>query len=183
MDSSGNGIGRFMWRTTAVHMVSYFVAGLLALLFMGYRESFASGALSALMRPVDSPIVALGPSLQAVMGAALSLILFPFRDAFIGKRGGWLKLLVLIAGLSVFAPQVPGPGSFEGLVYTKLSLMDHVSGLPETVAYSLGFSFLLPLWYSKPKKAWNAVAGVAIGLIVAASLLGYAAAVGSRIPA
>jgi hypothetical protein len=179
MNSDGNGIGRFIWRTTAVHMVSYFAAGLLALLFMGYRELFGTGSLSILMRPIESPIVAIGPLLQAVMGIALALILFPFREIFIGARSGWLKLLLLIAGLSVFAPQVPGPGTFEGLVYTKLSIADHLAGLPETFAYSLCFSSLLPLWYEKPKKAWNALAAIAIGLIAASSLLGYAAAVGA----
>lgn len=178
MDTRKNGIVEFAWRTASVHMVAYFAAGLFALLFMGYRELFGSSSLSTLMRPVDSPIVALGPILQAAMGIALGLILHPFRESFIGTRRGWLRLFLLIAGLSVFAPQVPGPGTFEGLVYTKLSLADHLAGLPETLAYSLCFSLLLPLWYARPGRAWNAAAAIAILLIAAASLLGWAKAAG-----
>lgn len=178
MESGEVRIGRFMWRATAAHMIAYFIAGLFALAFMGYEERFGSGILAELMRPTDSPQAALGPLLQVFMGLALALILYPFKGVFLGSRGGWAKLLLLIGGLSIFAPQVPGPGSFEGVLYTKLSLADHLAGLPETLAYSLLFTTFLCGWSARPRKAWNVLAGIAVGLIAIASLLGYLSSLG-----
>jgi hypothetical protein len=178
MESGEVRIGRFMWRATAAHMIAYFIAGIFALLFMGYEEKFGSGIMAALMRPIDSPAVALGSAAQVLMGLVLSLILYPFRGVFLGARGGWAKLLLLIGGLSIFAPQVPGPGSFEGVLYTRLSLSDHLWGLPETLVYSLLFSILLCGWFARPRKAWNVLAAVAVGLIAVFSLLGYLSSVG-----
>jgi hypothetical protein len=178
MESGEVRIGRFMWRATAAHMIAYFLAGLFALIFMRYRELFGSGLLGEYMRPIDSPVTALGPLLQVFMGLALSLILYPFRGDFLGERGGWAKLLLLIGGLSIFAPQVPGPGSFEGVLYTKLSLADHLAGLPETLAYSLLFPTFLCGWSARPRKAWDIIAGIAVGLIAIFSLLGYLSSLG-----
>jgi len=166
-------IGAFMWRATAAHMVAYFLAGIFALFTLQYEERFGTGLLSSLMRHMDSPLVALGAGLQVIMGIALSLILYPLRASFIDGRRGWAKLLLLIGGLSIFTPQVPGPGTFEGLIYTKFSSVDHLASLPETLAYSLLFSTFLCVWFVKPRKAWNVIAGIAVGLIAVFSLLGY----------
>lgn len=179
MASSEIGFGRFAWRVTASHMVAYFVAGILALAFMGYEERFAGGALASIMRGVGSPIVALGPVLQAIVGLALSIILYPFRAAFLDSRNGWAKFALLIGGFTLFAPQVPGPGSFEGLLYTKLSIGEHLVGLPETVAYTALFSLGAFFWNRKPGKAWNVIAIAALCLMAIFSGLGLAASLGA----
>ncbi len=173
MESTEIRIGRFMWRATAAHMVAYFLAGIFALFTLQYEERFATGLSSAIMRPVDSPIVSFGASLQAIMGIALSLILYQFRRTIIDGARGWAKLFFLIAGLAIFAPQVVGAGTFEGLIYTKFSAIDHLASLPETLAYSLLFSTFLCGWFAKPRKAWNIIAGIAVGLIAVFSLLGF----------
>lgn len=178
MGSSEIGFGKFAWRVTATHMAAYFIAGILALAFMEYEARFAGGALASIMRGIDSPIVAVGPVLQAIVGAALAAILFPFRASFLGVRGGWAKLALLIGGFTLFAPQVPGPGSFEGLLYTKLSLGEHLSGLPEAIAYTLLFSLGVHFWNGKPRKAWTVIAIVALSLIAVFSALGLADSLG-----
>jgi hypothetical protein len=178
MESGEVRIGRFMWRAAAAHMIAYFLAGLFALIFMRYRELFGSGLVAEYMRPIDSPVTALGPLLQVFMGIALSLILFPIRGEFLGAKGGWAKLLLLIGGLSIFAPQIPGPSSFEGVLYTKLSLADHLAGLPETLVYSALFPTFLCGWSARPRKAWNALAGIGVGLIAVFSLLGFLSSLG-----
>lgn len=178
MDMKKNELVQFSWRVTALHMVSYLLAGIFALVFMNYRELFKTDSLSMLMRPVDSPIVALGPSLQIIQGIVMSLILFPFRTIFLSAKNGWLYLLLLIAGFSTFAPEIPGPSTFEGLIYTTIPLKYHLLGLPETLIYSVLFSLLLPLWYNKPKKIWNVLSVIAICLIFMMSLLGFLASKG-----
>ena len=168
----------FGWRTASVHMVSYFLAGIFALLFMNYKELFKADSFALLMKPVESPVVALGPALQIIQGLVLSLFLYPFRSVFLSSKRGWALLLLLIAGFSIFAPEIPGPGTFEGLVYTKIPLVYHLLSLPETLVYSLLFSGLLFLWYKKPKKAWNVISIIAVCLIFLMSALGYLSSVG-----
>ena len=169
---------KFSWRVTSLHMISYFIAGILSLFFIGYKELFASGALSLLMRPTDSVLVAAGPSLQIVLGFFMSIFLFPFRSIFLEQKRGWVYLFMLIIGFTIFAPQLPGPGSFEGLLYTVLPWQAHFIGLPEMIVYSILFSTGLFFWYKKPKKAWNVTAGIGICLIFLTSTLGILASVG-----
>jgi len=178
MDAKEIRFGSFAWRVAAAHIVSYFIAGILALAFMGYKERFSSGALASIMRGIDSPIVALGPLFQFVVGLALAFILYPFKGTFLDSRMGWARLILLIGGFTLFAPQVPGPGSFEGLVYMKLSIGEHLAGLPETVAYTLLFCLGVFHWNRRPRKAWNAIAVVALSIISIFSGLGLAASLG-----
>jgi len=168
----------FSWRVTVLHMTAYLIAGVIALVFMDYKELFASGSLSSLMRPTDSPIVAVGPFLQIIQGFVMSLFLFPFRSIFISSKNGWLYLLLLLAGFSIFAPEIPGPGTFEGILYTKISIQEHLLSLPETLIYSIVFSALFALWYRYPKKIWNMLSIISVCLIFLMSILGYLAAIG-----
>ena len=178
METGHGNFGQFLWRTTAAHMIGYTVAGLLALVFKGYGTAFETGLAAVVMRPVDALIVALGPALQFIPGAALALILYPFRGIFLTGRGGWLRLLLLIGGLSLFNPQVPGPGNFEGLLYTNFSPAEHALGLPEQICYSILFSGGLCLWHRRPGRAWNVAAAAALILIALMSLLGTLSALG-----
>ncbi len=162
----------FSWRIVALHTITYFVAGIFALIFMGYKELFSSDVLSSLMRPIDSAIVAMGPSLQIILGLFMSVFLFPFRSIFLEKKNGWLYLFMLIVGFTLFAPQLPGPGSFEGVLYTIIPWHAHLIGLPEMLIYSALFSTGIFCWYKKPKKVWNVLAIIGICLIFIMSLLG-----------
>ena len=45
---------RFLGRVTACHVVTYFVAGLLAFTLLDYQALFESAGFSCLMRPVSS---------------------------------------------------------------------------------------------------------------------------------
>jgi len=170
---------QFSWRVVALHTIAYFIAGILALIFMGYKELFSSDVLSSLMRPVDSAMVAIGPSLQIILGLFMSLFLFPFRSIFLEKKNGWVYLFFLITGFTLFAPQLPGPGSFEGVLYTILPWQAHLIGLPEMLIYSALFSVGIVWWYKKPKKAWNILAVISICLIFIMSLLGVLASQGT----
>jgi hypothetical protein len=178
METKKNEFLQFSWRVTSLHMLSYLIAGIFALVLLNYKELFKSDSLSMLMRPVDSPIVAIGPSLQIIQGFVMSIILFPFRTIFLSSKKGWIYLLLLIAGFSTFAPEIPGPSTFEGLIYTTIPLKYHLLGLPETMIYSILFSLLLSFWYSKPKKMWNILSVIAICLIFLISTLGFLASKG-----
>ena len=175
--SQKNEIVTFIWRVVSIHTIAYFIAGIFALLFMNYKEQFASEFMSTIMRPIDSPWVAIGSGLQLFRGIIIALVLLPFKDIFLSKNG-WVKLAGLILGLSYISTIGPTFGSFEGYIYTKIPLQYHLLGVPETLLYVFFFSFLLFLWYKKPVKTWNIVTTILVILIVIINILGYLSSIG-----
>ena len=168
--------GQFWFRSTACHMVSYFIAGVLAYTLMDYKGLFQTQGLSQLMRPMDSPWIAAGPALQVFRGLVLAAVLYPFRHILLDEPKGWLKLFALLVGLSVLSPSGPAPGSLEGLLYTKLTLMQHLRGLPEVILQNLLFAWALVAWCRRPRKAWTVAMSVMTGLVVLMSGMGFLAA-------
>ena len=142
---------------TACHLVTYFVAGLIAYTLFDYRGLFQTQGLSSYMRPVDSKWVAAGPSLQVIRGLILALALYPFRHVVLREPKGWLKLWGLLVGLCVLSAAGPAPSSVEGLIYTQLSWVQHFRGLPEVILQNLGLAVLLVGWYRSSNKAWGIV--------------------------
>ncbi|MEA1897336.1 MAG: hypothetical protein U9N53_06690, partial [Bacteroidota bacterium] len=169
--------GKFIWRIAASHTIAYFIAGIFALVFMDYKEQFGSDFMSVLMRPIESPWVAVGPGLQVIRGVIVALVLLPFKDIFI-NRYGWLKLAALILGLSYFATLGPVFGSFDGYLYTKIPLQYHLLGLPETLIYTFLFAFIIYVWYKMPGKVWNIISVAFVILIILMSFLGLLASLG-----
>lgn len=164
---------KFFWRISSCHMVSYFIIGILALIFLNYKERYATGSLALFMRPTDSPWVALGPSLQIVRAFIFSVVLWPFKNVFIEKDKGWLKLWGLFIGLAILGTSGPTPGSIEGIIYTKISIIEHLLSLPEIVVQTLLFSSGVYYWYKKPSKIWDIVMSILVILIVLLSLSGF----------
>ena len=162
-----------------MHTIAYFFAGIAAILTMNYEKQLSEGFLEAFMRPMSSPIVPLGAALQLINGFFMSLIVYPIRKEIIGNfKTGWKKLLVLIIGFTVFAPQIPGPGNLEGLIYTKIPIPIHIMSLPEAILYGLLFSLGLVYWYKFNKKWMKTTSVILIVLILLMSGLGYLDAIG-----
>ena len=90
---------------------------------MNYRDLFATDVISSFMKPVDEPIVVLGPVLQIFRGILLALVLLPLRKVFFEEKNGLMKLGVIILGLSLLSTIGPTMGSFEGYIYTKIPYM------------------------------------------------------------
>ncbi len=163
---------QFWWRVSACHIITYFIAGILALNLLDYREAFVKTMLSAFMRPTDSPWVAAGPSLQIIRGIVFALALWPVKDFFLKTNRGWFKLWLIFLGFAVFGTAGPTPGSIEGLIYTKLPLSYHLLGLPEVIFQTLLFSLAFFYWYQKPAKKWNVLMGIGVGFIILMSIAG-----------
>lgn len=159
-------------------MIAYFIAGITAFYFMNYREHYSSQSLSLLMRPTDSPWVAIGPSLQLFRGILIALVLYPYRKVFLEESRGILKLAWLIFGISFLSTIGPTPGSFEGYLYTILPVQYHLLGIPETVIYVFIFSFLSVRWYKNQKKIYTAFSIAAVFIIVLLSAMGVLKALG-----
>jgi hypothetical protein len=181
--SSVPGFAAFTWRVMALQMVTYFLAGIAAYSLFDYKTLFSTGPLRDFMRPVDSVWVAIGPGLQFVRGALFALVLYPFAAVFLSRKRGWLTLWGLFLGLAILGTAGPTPGSLEGVIYTKLTLGSHLRGLPEVVTQTLLFSLGLVAWCHRPARWKNALAIVAVALIVLMSIAGALAAAGILKPA
>ncbi len=167
----------FIFRITVAHTVAYFFAGIFAVVFMNYKEHYASDSLGLLMLPVNSPLVALGPGLNVLRGIILGIILLSVRTIILGEKG-FLKLAILTIGLSFISTIGPTPGSFEGYIYTKLPLQYHLLGIPETLVYVALFAGIPYVWYKAEKKYFNIIAIVLVLLILLMSFAGYMQAKG-----
>lgn len=169
----------FIWRNCISHLAAYLFAGALCSTLIDYESLLGKGNLKLLMRPFDSPMVPLGLILQPVNAIPLAFVLYGLRDKLITEKGGWKQLFLLSAGYSLFAPQAPGVGTFEGFIYTRFTIEEHLLGLPETLIYSLLFGIFLYGWYQKPKRVYNQAA---VGLLIVVSLisiLGYLNTIGA----
>lgn len=168
----------FLWQVTALHMITYFIAGIIAYTMFNYGELYTTTELSALMRPTNSPWVALGPGLQFIRGIIFALVLWPFRNVFLNKEYGWVKLMGLLVGIGIISTYGPSPGSIEGIIYTKLPISLHAIGFPEVFLQAAVFSYLLVKWYHYPARWKNIVALVLIAIMMFFSLMGALAAMG-----
>ena len=162
---------RFVARVTSSHVVTYFVAGMLAYSLLDYRTLFQTEVFSCLMRPTSSRWVAAGPALQVFRGLIFALALYPFRSVFLSGRHGWLKLWGLLTGLAIFSTAGAAPGSVEGMIYTKIPIAYHLLGLPEVLLQTLAFCLLLDAWHRHPHRAWAVVMG---GLMLLGILMSVA---------
>jgi hypothetical protein len=167
-----DGFGRFWWLTTVCHVVTYFAMGIIAFTVFNYRGLFESEALSSFMKPVSSKWVAAGPALQVIRAVIIAAALYPFREVFLTTANGWLKLAGLLIGLTVLSTAGPSPGSFEGLLYTRLSPVQHLRGLPEVLLQNAAFAYLLCSWHRSRSKAWGYVLGGVAGLAILMSIAG-----------
>jgi hypothetical protein len=145
--------------------------GLLASTLFDY-PSWWNSEWMAHYRPMDSPLVALGPALQPIRGLILAVVLYPFREVILESERGWLKLWGLLVGIGILSTYAAATGSVEGLIYTEIPLRFHLFGLPEVWGQSLLTSLCLVGWYRRPHRAWGLVLG---GLTVLAGLFAVAA--------
>jgi hypothetical protein len=170
MQPSDVSFGRFFFRITACHMVTYMIVGFIAYTIMDYPTRFSEEC--SIMVPTDSTRVALGPSLQVIRGLIFALVLYPFRRVFLDEGWGWLKLWGLFLGLAILSTAGPAPGSVEGLIYTKAPIGGQILGLWEVVVQTLAMSVLFVAWSRKPSRAWSLVMGTLVALVVLMSVAG-----------
>ena len=165
---------KFVWRVTVAHVIAYFIAGICAMSLFDYGNLFSSGILSCVMKPTTDPIVALGgTSLQFLRGIVIALVLLPLRKVFTEEKYGFSKLGVLILGLSVLSTFGPTFGSIEGLIYSKMSVIEQISGYPEALVWISLFIGILWSFYRFEKKTINITAIILTVLIVLMGIAGY----------
>lgn len=131
----------FVGRFTLLHVVTYAVFGILFFNILHYTEHFASPQMAPLMRPTSSLWVKSAILFQIGRGALLAAAFFPFRRFILESRSGWLRLWLALFILTGIGAATAGPGSIEGLVYTRLPLKYHLLCQPEVLLQMLAFAW------------------------------------------
>ncbi len=181
--SKNSSLAVFIGRVTLVHFLTYSLVGALffALGFnvIVYYESNPDPIMRGyqeLFRVTDSVLVAAGPLFNIIRGILFGLVLYPFRKMLITQKWGWAYLWALFLVLALFSTIGPGPGSIEGLIYTKVPLSHHLIMPWEGMLQTLVFSLLLIRWEKgiNKKLSWiiyllsiMLLAGVIMGVIQA----------------
>ena len=172
-----NNPAKYFLQIMYAHTIAYWIAGIFALFAMNYKRYFSSEIISAFMKPVDAPIVALGPVLQIFRGLLIALILLPLRKVFFDEKYGLIKLGITVFGFSYLSTIGPGIGSFEGYIYTIIPWTYQIVGLPETVVYILLFIGILHISIKyEQRKIISILSIVFMAVIIFLGIMGYISA-------
>lgn len=162
-------------KTIVAHSVTYFFMGILASTFLNYAERFARPEMACWMRQLDDPLIMAGPLFQPIRGLIFALAFFPLREILFGKKNGWLIMWWTLVALGILSTFGPPPGSLEGMIYTRIPILDQLTGWLEVVPQALLLSVILFYWVNHPEKKWlNWVMGVfffVVNLMLVAGLL------------
>ena len=168
-------LARYFWQVTYAHVISYFIAGFIAMAFFDYREWWATEAFKAFYRDINSPIIPLGGGfLQIIRGIITALVLLPLRKTFFEEKYGLLKLALVIFGFSIVSTYAAAITSFEGLIYLKVPLIYHIRGIPEGLIWlSLFIGILFIAFKYSHNKLVTALSIIIMVLICLMSVMGY----------
>ena len=161
--------------TIVTHTVTYFAAGVTALLLFDYQSLMSEPSLALTMRPIDHPMVMAGPLLQPVRGFLLGLVFFVLRESFFGSARGWLRMWMVLVFVGILGTFGAPAGSLEGVIYTTLPVSRHLIFLPETLVQSLVLSWVVFHWVVRRPKWLDWTMGVAFVVVLTLPALGLLA--------
>jgi hypothetical protein len=160
-------------KTIVTHTVTYFFAGVAALVLFDYPTLFAETSLGLSMRPLTDPMVMAGPLLQPIRGLLFGLVFYLLRDPFLGRKKGWLTMWIVLVSVGILGTFGAPPSSLEGVIYTTFPLSLHLKLLPEVLVQSLLLSWLLFTWVNHRDKKWlDWAMGAAFVLVMLLPTLG-----------
>jgi len=145
----------FTIRFILVHVITYIFIGVVFSNFENYAGVFIKIENLNNFRSLDSTIVKLAPVFQIFRGAFFAFILYPFYNKIIKSDYAWVKLFFLIWGFSLFGSVAPIPGSIEGMIYTKLSLTEHLLKSPEITVQIFVFSWFFVKWENRTERDYS----------------------------
>lgn len=139
-------------KTSVAHTVTYFVAGIVAMLAFNYEDAFNEVARNSdYLRAFDDPLIMAGPLFQPLRGILFALAFYPLRAVLFARPYGWLILWWTLVVIGIWSAFGPAPHSIEGMIFTNLPA--NFANL-ETEVQALGLSGILWAWIQYPKKRW-----------------------------
>jgi len=145
----------FTIRFILVHVITYIFIGVVFMNLQNYASAFVTMDAFANFRSLDSTIVRMAPVFQIFRGAFFAFILYPFYNTLIKSDYAWVKMFFLIWGFSLIGSVAPIPGSIEGMIYTKMSLAEHLIGIPEVTVQIFVFSWFFVKWENRTERDYS----------------------------
>lgn len=145
----------FTIRFILVHVITYIFIGVVFMNLQNYASAFISMEEFSNFRSLNSTIVRMAPVFQIFRGAFFAFILYPFYNTLIKSDYAWVKLFFLIWGFSLIGSVAPIPGSIEGMIYTKISLAEHLIGIPEVTVQIFVFSWFFVKWENRTERDYS----------------------------
>lgn len=139
---------KFILKTTGIHIFTYITCGIFFSVLFNYQSLFTMEGVEGFMKEVGGTSTLLGPLIQVARGILFGIVLLLFKDSFMNKKYGWLRLWAILSIIGIINTPGPSPSSIEGIVYTNIPLEFHLKGAPEIFIQTLLFSYLL----AKPSK-------------------------------
>ncbi len=158
-DGSWTAFLRFAVRVIVVHMLTYFLFGILFSNLFDYKMFFRQDVIREYMIPIAERNVWLGPFLQPLRGLVFAIGLWPIRSILVENKRGWLILWGLLVTIGIISTPAAAPSSIEGMVYTRVPMWYHLLGLPEIVLQTLAFSVWLSWWERQAARSRELQAG------------------------
>jgi len=156
-------------KTSIVHTVTYFIAGVTAMTLLDYGETMGTG--NSIFKPITDPMVMAGPLLQPIRGVVFALAFYLIRHSLFVSKLGWLKLWWLLIALGILSTFGPSPGSIEAIIYTTQEVS--VFTYAEVVLQAFAFSCILYYWVNNKNLKWlNWVMGIAFAVVMLLPALG-----------
>ena len=147
-------IAGFLYRSTVLHVLTYFVIGAASYWLVARPAWTGPAALSWVRDPEGEFVRRWFMPAQIVRGVLYGVALFPLRGALLAM-GAWggtviaslLLLIGLIAGIS---------GVIEDWVYsTTFHAGLFFAHLPEVIVQTLLYGYLLLAWERRTERAWS----------------------------
>ena len=135
---------KFFAKVTIAHVVTYFVAGLIAFYLLHNEYMYYYMEIMG-FRPVDEInglMLILG---QIIRGLLLGIVIWLIKDSILGKKQAWLKLWVILIILGIFNTYGPAHGSIEGFIYLDPTRLE---GMPVNALLSMLEVLAQPLLFS-----------------------------------
>lgn len=145
----------FTIRFILVYVMTYIFIGVIFMNLQDYASAFITLEKFSSLRSLDSTIVRLAPVFQIFRASFFAFILYPFYNIIIKSEYAWVKLFFIIWGFSLIGSVAPIPGSIEGMIYTKMSLAEHLIRIPEVTVQIFVFCWFFVKWENRTERDYS----------------------------
>ena len=92
---------KFILKATGIHILTYILCGIIFSVVFNYNSLFTMDGVNGFMRQIGGLSTLLGPLVQVIRGILFGAVLLLFKDTFIGKKYGWLKLWAILSIIGI----------------------------------------------------------------------------------
>lgn len=129
------------------YVLAYIIIAVIYLFMQSRIVTFSSPALEFFQpyRPLSFKVI----MAQIILGFIIAIVIYPLYENINQNKNRILIIFGLIWGLGLIGSLNPMPGSFEGLIYTEVTVFEHLVVLGLTALQIITFIWLFITWSNK----------------------------------